>query len=225
MNPRRPTLSPSTWQYLTELGQPRQYPRGSMLMAEGDPAGCVLALVSGTVDVVLANGRNLASITPGELVGEMSAVDGLPRSASVIAATDVEVRALGAPMLLDTLRQREPEALPAFVAAVARLRSATEIAAIEAGGAPVRHVASWLTARLTNHVDEEASSETDEASDKHVGLFVDLDPVEVAAELQISSELLSRALGHLATAGSVVLDHGRVLVLDADILRRLSWPG
>lgn len=224
LNQDRPTLAATTWQHLTEIGRPRRYPRGATLMAEGDPGGVVYALVSGTVDIELAGGRKIATVTPGQLVGELSAIDGLPRSASVVAATDVDVRALPAPLLLEALQQFEPAALGRFIAAVNRMRAVTEVAAIRAGGAPVRHVASWLVERLPDPAAEPAPgrSTAHQPTSASQTLFVDLDPGEVATELGISSELLSRALGHLATAGSVVLDHGRVLILDASILERLS---
>lgn len=205
----RTTLSSATWDYLIERGLPRRYPAGSLLMAEGDPGAVVLALVSGQVEIVIGVEEHVATLGPGELVGELSALDGLPRSASVVAKSEVEVRALSAPVLIDALRLHEPTAIPTLRAAAKNTRAATDAAAIEAGGAPVRHLAGWLIDRLDIGSDPKE-------------LFVQVDPAEVSEALEIGSELLSRALGHLEAAGALVLDRGRVLVLDLEVLHQLT---
>jgi CRP/FNR family cyclic AMP-dependent transcriptional regulator len=52
-------------------------------------------VLDGMVDVRI-NGGTVASLRRGNLVGELGVIDGLPRSADVIAATDVTVLAIGA---------------------------------------------------------------------------------------------------------------------------------
>lgn len=55
-------------------------------------------VIDGTVDVV-AGGDVLSSLSRGEFVGEIGVIDGQPRSADVIAATDVTLLAIQAPAL------------------------------------------------------------------------------------------------------------------------------
>jgi CRP-like cAMP-binding protein len=55
-------------------------------------------IVDGTVDVVI-DGRIVSTLGPGEFVGELGVIDGEPRSADVIAATDVRLLAIQAPVL------------------------------------------------------------------------------------------------------------------------------
>ena len=44
-----PTMPPELWRQLVSTGQRRYYPAGSLVFAEGDPAGPVLAVMEGLV--------------------------------------------------------------------------------------------------------------------------------------------------------------------------------
>ena len=68
--------------------------RGEYLMRRGEAGGDICVLVSGTLEVVDSRTTPeviLASLAPGAVVGELSFVDGSPRSADVRAATEAEV--------------------------------------------------------------------------------------------------------------------------------------
>ena len=82
------------------LGRRRRVPAGEMLFLEGDRADEVLVLLAGEVKISVGSleGREviLDVLEPGALVGELSAIDGKPRSATVTAISAVEVLAVGA---------------------------------------------------------------------------------------------------------------------------------
>ena len=180
-----------------------------MLMGEGDPGGVAHAIVHGRVDIVVGNtaqsaGKVVATCGPGNLVGELSVLDGLPRSATIIAATDVEVCTAQASVSIATLQTLD-HAQAAIVRNTARsVRSATEADSIAAGGAPLGLVALWL-------IDHDPD-----------GGALDYSPAELADALLISRESVSRALSHLATVGAVILDRGRIVILDGHCLDRLA---
>jgi CRP-like cAMP-binding protein len=77
-------------------GDRSRYRRGASIFDAGDPAGPAMLIVSGTVDIVetVDGSRPLAQLGPGELFGEMAAIDGLPRSAGAVARDDVEVSSI-----------------------------------------------------------------------------------------------------------------------------------
>jgi CRP/FNR family cyclic AMP-dependent transcriptional regulator len=83
---------------LTSAAVLRTFRRGQVLVYEGQRADKVLVLRSGRVKVTstTANGREvvLAFRGPGELVGELAALDDEPRSASIIAIEPVEALCL-----------------------------------------------------------------------------------------------------------------------------------
>ena len=63
-------------------------PAGTVVMRQGDRAGAVYLIGRGFLDVVV-DGRPVALLRGGEVVGETGVLDGLPRSATVVAATEV----------------------------------------------------------------------------------------------------------------------------------------
>src|SRR5919201_2595897 len=79
---------------LTARGIPRSFPRGQALFHVGQMPDRVLLLRKGRVKVETSTsaGRSvvLAVRGPGELVGELAALDELPRSASIVALEPVD---------------------------------------------------------------------------------------------------------------------------------------
>lgn len=71
-------------------------PKGRTIFSVGGHATDVLFVVEGEVQVLLYsnNGREVSvrDLGPGSILGELAALDGKPRSASVVAASDVRLR-------------------------------------------------------------------------------------------------------------------------------------
>src|SRR5439155_13662328 len=79
---------------LAEMAQSMSLAQGELLLREGDPGDSMYVVVSGELDVTKLSGGNevqLARVGAGTIQGEMSAIEGRPRSASVRAITPVEV--------------------------------------------------------------------------------------------------------------------------------------
>ena len=94
------TLTPAESDALEDMGEPGTYPAGSVIFEQGGTADCVLLVRTGRVRVA-ARGPDgeevvLAERGAGELLGELSGIDGQPRSASVTALE--EVRGLVVPL-------------------------------------------------------------------------------------------------------------------------------
>ena len=96
-----PLLAGFTEEQLALLAQavtPRVVSRGEQVMAQGDPTDSVYIIISGRLRVVMS-GRHgkqviLATLGPGEIVGEMGLIDDSPRSASVIATEESHLLSL-----------------------------------------------------------------------------------------------------------------------------------
>jgi len=71
---------------------------GRVLLRADKRALETYVVIDGTVDVVL-HGEVLCSLQRGEFVGELGVIDGEPRTADVVAATDVRLLAIQAPAL------------------------------------------------------------------------------------------------------------------------------
>lgn len=79
--------------------RPRSVAAGETLYDQGDdPDGC-LVIAAGSAEV-LGDGRRIAEVGPGELVGEIALLRHVPRTATVRALTDMELRLLDADRFL-----------------------------------------------------------------------------------------------------------------------------
>jgi CRP-like cAMP-binding protein len=69
---------------------PAELAAGTVLTRQGAAGGLAFVIASGQAEVT-RGGKRLATLGPGDVVGELSLIDGLPRSATVKALTDLEV--------------------------------------------------------------------------------------------------------------------------------------
>ena len=63
---------------------------GQMLMKEGDYSVELIAIEEGTADVI-KGGDTIASVGPGDLIGEMGLLERAPRTADVIASSPMRL--------------------------------------------------------------------------------------------------------------------------------------
>jgi len=68
---------------------PRTYKAGQEIVKEGDQAVAFYVITSGKVELT-KGGQPLGTMGPGDSFGEMSLLDGHPRSASLTAVEDTE---------------------------------------------------------------------------------------------------------------------------------------
>ena len=66
---------------------------GQMLMKEGDYSVELIAIEEGTADVI-QGGETVASLGPGDLIGEMGLLERRPRNADVIATSPMRLMKL-----------------------------------------------------------------------------------------------------------------------------------
>ena len=97
-----------------------------VLFREGEPGDFLFAIVSGTVRIVSQTGPNreqtLAFCGPGECFGEMSLLDGAPRSATAIVCRPSTLIRIDRGNM-ESLRRRYPEAQTKFLANALQLTS------------------------------------------------------------------------------------------------------
>jgi glutaminase len=92
--------------------QRRRFKSGEIILKSGDPANEMFFLAQGEVSVLIqtetGSRKRLAAMGPGMTFGEMAVIDGAPRSATVVADTDVECDILTT-QELELLGRRYPE--------------------------------------------------------------------------------------------------------------------
>jgi len=103
----------------------RAFKQGEIIFREGDPATDLYVIKSGRVEVASGN-RMLATIEENGIFGEMALIDKAPRSATVTAATDVEVVPVSEKQFLFLVSQTPFFALKVMRVLVSRLRIANK---------------------------------------------------------------------------------------------------
>jgi CRP/FNR family cyclic AMP-dependent transcriptional regulator len=210
-------LETSDREELLRLGAVRHYRRGDVLFHQGDEAGQVLVLTAGHVKAaqVTAQGREviLAFPGPGELLGELSAVDGLPRSGTVRALEPVEALAIPGSAFRAVLEQRPRIALVLLRAISRRLREADRQRVDHA----VYDVVVRVARRLVELCDRFGDADS-EVVDTGLALTQD----ELAAWAGASREAVAKAIALLRTLGWVQTRRRRIVVLDLEALRRYA---
>jgi CRP-like cAMP-binding protein len=87
--------------------------------------GRLYIVVSGTADAIVGDAV-VATFGPGDYFGEMSVLDGSPRSASVVATSDLETYGLAAWNMRSLLREEPEIALHVIQTLAGRLRAQNE---------------------------------------------------------------------------------------------------
>jgi cytochrome P450 len=113
----------------------RSVTEGTVICREGDTADRWWIVREGTADVTVRN-LYVATIGPGETIGELALLDGEPRNATVTAVTDMMLEEVDGVGFVDALAQ-SPRLMLALLRELAvRLRRATEQSASPAATAP-----------------------------------------------------------------------------------------
>lgn len=109
--------------------KPYHFPAGSSVIAEDSSGrfGRMYVVVSGTA-TARVHDDVVATYGPGDSFGEMSALDGQPRSAGVVADTDLETYGLSAWNMRALLREKPDIAVHVIEVLAKRLRAANESA-------------------------------------------------------------------------------------------------
>jgi CRP-like cAMP-binding protein len=136
-------------------GRAQQLAHGAMLCRAGEPGNSVYVVLEGELEVRLssAGGRDvrIISLRPGDLVGEMAALDGGPRSADMVALRNTRLWRIPRPALVAAL-EAEPKAALALIAELSRrIRGANEAleasALLDLGGRVARLLLQERNAR------------------------------------------------------------------------------
>ncbi|GAA4571996.1 Crp/Fnr family transcriptional regulator [Planotetraspora kaengkrachanensis] len=198
---------------LRTAGRPRRWERGATVMNEGETADWVLVLTSGRVKVSshTEGGTEvvLALRGPGALLGDMSALDGHPRSGTVTALEPVEGIVLRD--FPDFLRRHGRVAVLLMRLIVGRLRDADR--------KRVEYGAYDTTVRVATRLVELAER-YGEPEGGGVRVALPLSQDELAAWTGASREAVSKALRTLRDRGLIETGRLRVVVHDLEELRR-----
>ena len=208
------TLDAEAQAALASLGRPKRFDAGSPLFLEGDLGGTVMILRCGHVKVFATsdngNQRVLAVRGPGDVLGDLSAIDGRPRSASGIALDAVDAQLVSAQDFRDFLATNTGAALALLRVVIARMRDSDRLR-VEFG-------ALDATARVAMRLVELADS-VGEPTERGIRLALPLTQDDIAGWVSASREVVARALGSLRRRGLIATARREITILDLSGLR------
>ena len=115
-------------QKIAKLGTRQKYKKGNIVVIEQESGAALFVIISGKVKVVRTDedGREviLSMFGPGEFFGEMSLLDGMARSASVVATVKAELFMIHRRDFLELLHEFPAVAISLLAELAMRLRKA-----------------------------------------------------------------------------------------------------
>lgn len=208
-------FTPGQLGLLHGAGRARSWERGEAVLVEGAPSSDVVLIESGLVKVTTESANGYTSVLavrgPGELLGELSCLDGGPRSATATALGAVHGTVVPGERFRRLLAAHGELALAVLRSVTVRLRDSDRLRA--------EHGAYPAGVRVARVLWEMASRHGVEAADPPGALAVRVTQQELAGAAGTSRESLVRALAELAAEGLIVRSRGRTLVVDLAGLR------
>jgi CRP-like cAMP-binding protein len=207
-------LAPDDKAALEQVAMSREYPRGCVILHRGDDPAGVLVLLEGRVKIAAlgADARDavLAFRGPGDLVGELGAIDGARRSADVAALEPVAALSLSASDFQRLVAARPGIGMALLRVVTGRLRQADgDLATLGAFD-----VLGRVARRLIELCERYGAD-----SGAGVAITLPLTQEELAGWTGASREAVSKALNTLRGLGWVETRRRELHVTDLDALR------
>ncbi|MGH1502040.1 MAG: Crp/Fnr family transcriptional regulator [Acidimicrobiales bacterium] len=202
-------LDDEQWATIRELGRFRRIPDGTWLTLQGSTDRTVYAIAEGSVRIVLTASSGAEAVvglrTEGELVGEMAALDELPRSASMQAKGPVVAYTLP-PEQFAVFLERHPDASFRLLTTMAkRLRDLVQMHAMRGESLSAR--IAWT---LLSMMEEVGSAE------------LRLTQQELAEWTGATREATARILTEFRKDGAVETRRGRIIIREPSLLAAVS---
>ncbi|HEY7875449.1 MAG TPA: Crp/Fnr family transcriptional regulator [Actinomycetota bacterium] len=208
-------LTPAQRADLEAVSRRRRYPRGATIFNEGDIADRVFVLLEGTAKIAYfsAEGKEtvLAVRGSGDILGELSALDGEPLSATVATLEEVTGLVVSSDAFTSYLRVNPDVTLLLLRTVTRKLRDADRKRIEFASFDTVGRVARRLV---------ELAQRFGSAQDGRIDIELRLSQEELAAWTSASREAVSKALQTLRSRGWIETKRRSVTVLDLAALRR-----
>jgi CRP/FNR family transcriptional regulator, cyclic AMP receptor protein len=197
---------------LSRRCQWRHYRADRIILGFQDDSREIYLIVRGQVRVTFFSkcGREVSfrDLPAGEMFGELSAIDGLPRSCTVVALADTMVAVISAGLFWDLLREHE-SVNACTLRRLARLVRALSERVVELSTLTVQKRIEVELLRLARDTAPGQKCAVVSPAPTHA---------ELASRLSTHREAVTRGLGELARAGIVERRGGTLVIRDVEAL-------
>lgn len=209
-------LSDEELSQLAQIARERKFDRNQVVFYEGDLGGSLYIIVSGTVKIVMMSddGREhiLGLLHEGDFFGEISLIDGEPRSATAIALEKANVVMISRDDFIRLLRENPEMSLKIMVILCERLRKTDKhvesLAFLSAPGRVAKTLLNWAE----KYAPDANGNEEIEIPHK-------MTRQEFASIAGTSRETLTRVLMDFQDDGLIQLEKNKIVLHDRLKLR------
>ena len=208
-------LPPEDLDWLAQRLQRKSVPRGEIVFNKEDPGQSLFVIERGSVRIfipgVQGSDLTLAVLAPGDFFGDLSLLDGSPRSASAASISDCTLLVLDR-SVFTSLLTAQPEAAMAVLEVLSRrLRETDQMASDLA----FQDVGARLARKLL-----ELAAGSGKAHTAGTLLDVPITQEELANMIGVTRESVNRNLAAFRREGIISLEGRRILIRDEAALRR-----
>jgi CRP/FNR family transcriptional regulator, cyclic AMP receptor protein len=210
-----PGLSPDLTPIISARARRRVFQQGETVFHKGDPGVSMFLILDGQVKIVLPSDEGeealVGVLDAGECFGELSMIDGAPRSATVVAAVATETLMIQREDFLQAVATHPRLALDLLRILAGRLRATDEVVADVA----FLDVPARLAKRLLELARDYGTTGPDGTT---IGLR--LTQSELAAMVGATRESVNKHLGAFRSRGVLDMQRVRILIHRPEELRR-----
>ena len=209
-------LEPEAFEQLCRYAKHTTLKRGASIFCRGDPGNSLFAVISGTVKISISSpdGRNaiLNLIGAGEIFGEMGVLGGAPRSADATANTACEFFVIDRREFLPFVKSQPALSMKFIELLCGRLRRTSE----QVEQIILQNLPGRLASALIG-LTEKRKLEPSRA--------IAITQQEISEMVGMTRESINKQLRAWANRNWVRLEHGAIVVLDAESLREIAEAG
>jgi CRP/FNR family cyclic AMP-dependent transcriptional regulator len=201
---------------IVKLGTRQKYKKGNIVVLEQESGAALFVIISGKVKVVRMDedGREviLSMFGPGEFFGEMSLLDGMARSASVVATVKSELFMIHRREFLDLLHEYPSVAISLLAEMAMRLRKAD----MQIKSLSLKDASGRVANVLLMLADDLGVFRKGKVEIEDLPLQQD-----IANMAGTSRETVSRMLHQFVQDGHILLKGDRLVINDYEAFRKL----
>jgi CRP-like cAMP-binding protein len=211
-------LPPDEQRLLVQLVDFRSCKRGDNVVREGDTGGGLFAVLSGFLKAASMDpdGREVVHsiMGKGEVFGELSVLDGKPRSATVTAIEDSELATIARAPLVELIEASPKLAVSLLGVLAERVRNLTHRCELLSSADVSSRLAKILISLATTH---------GEMSGNSVRIRVKLSQQVLADMCGTSRESVNRLMRGFQAKGVLVSEGGRLVIKDLRALNSMIF--
>jgi CRP/FNR family transcriptional regulator/CRP/FNR family cyclic AMP-dependent transcriptional regulator len=198
--------------------RPRHFRRHQIIFHRDDPGDTLHIVQSGEVRIILTSPQGdeilLALMRPGDFFGELSLLDGLPRSATAVANETTETLTLARAGFLNVIEHTPQMAHQIILSLSARLRRTDLLL----GDSAFLDVPTRLVKRLLDLAHTQAGREAPKGP-----VTIRVTQTELAAMVGATRESVNRELRVLEGRSLIRVERGRIEIQRPEALSAMDW--